>query len=80
MGLFLEILVPAFTQVHYYEFVVRPLAEAYNLAFGWFLSTQVMVGKFVEKEEQYQLTPALSGFEILNDATLIILNWLNIEP
>ena len=49
MGVFLEILVPAFTQVRYYEFVVRPLVEGYNLALGWLLSTQVMVGNLVAK-------------------------------
>ena len=49
MGVFLEILVPAFTQVRYYEFVVRPLVEGYNLALGWLLSTQALVGNSVTK-------------------------------
>ena len=41
MGLFLEILVPAFTQVHYYGAVVRPIVKKFNKKFKWAFTTQV---------------------------------------
>merc|ERR1712227_38273 len=64
MGVFLEILVPAFTQVRYYEFVVRPLVEGYNLALGWLLSTQDLIQLGIDA--MYQVVKNLPGadFEI----------------
>ena len=48
MGLFLEILVPPFTQVHYYGALVRPIVKKFNKKFKWAFSTQVMGEKFSE--------------------------------
>ena len=41
MGSFLEIMVPAFTQVRYYGFVVRPIIKKFNKKFKWIATTQV---------------------------------------